>query len=672
VAAIAADFLAVEAEAPWSARARGAYLRDTHPGMPLAVSPSMNTAPVIQTSIQSTVGPSAAAGADNAANAGGAPSSFAGALTAAGAKPGRRSAAAKQSDDGASGGRLPPAGNQSPPIPVPRASATAMATPHSNGGSAADRPRMGRSRASGSVPAENPSAVQAAAGAAAMISGAESLSGPTRYVADGNATAAGAAAMISGAESLSGPIRHATDGNAATAGPAGAINRAVSGEVHTGTNDAVGVAADAAVAFGAMGGQPAMGARIESGLAAKFAAAAGASAPVAADADAAPKPTAATPIAPLQSNPALTSGAVATPVSTPSDPSAITASAPATAAVPVVPTGNAAPAAAASAKPLAAALRPVSRALGRTTAPATESGRAPADGGEADSVFSKVSGSSGAPSLASSSAKAPAPTILGGGSQDAAPTAAAAAAAAAGTSQPANTGKVAGDDSYDSDAYAGVGSAQPGGSGMRAAAGSLVAPDAANAPVVAAAGAHAPAGFDLAALTGGGDAAAGLSQLNANAAVGAFADATPTPALRIHASVDSADFSQGLSDRVSWMVDNDVNGAKLQVNPPQLGPIELRISVQGDRAQVWMVTHSAVARDALESSSPKLREMLNAQGFGQVSVDISQRSFQDRSAYTPPYQRESAAVGGATVTPAAPTIAASAPRSLQGALDAYA
>ena len=45
-----------------------------------------------------------------------------------------------------------------------------------------------------------------------------------------------------------------------------------------------------------------------------------------------------------------------------------------------------------------------------------------------------------------------------------------------------------------------------------------------------------------------------------------------------------------------------------------------------------MTSHSAVTRDALESSSPKLREMLGAQGFGQVSVDISQRSFQERSA----------------------------------------
>src|ERR1700688_4161889 len=144
--------------------------------MLLANSSSMNTAPVIRTSVQPSVGPSTAAGADNTADAGGAQSTFAGALNAAGAKPGRRSGASKQSDDGASGGSLPPAGNQSPPASVPQAAATAVATPHAGAGSAADRPRTERGKASGSAAAENPLAVQAA-GAAAIINGAKSSSG---------------------------------------------------------------------------------------------------------------------------------------------------------------------------------------------------------------------------------------------------------------------------------------------------------------------------------------------------------------------------------------------------------------------------------------------------------------------------------------------------------------
>jgi flagellar hook-length control protein FliK len=205
-----------------------------------------------------------------------------------------------------------------------------------------------------------------------------------------------------------------------------------------------------------------------------------------------------------------------------------------------------------------------------------------------------------------------------------------------------------------------------------AAAGSLSAPSISNLAQAAASDKHSHTESGIATAGGNtGDAAAGLSQLSSNSPVSAPADATPTPTLRVHASVDSSEFAQGLSDRVSWMVDNSVNGAKLQVNPPQLGPIELRISVQGDHAQVWMTTHSAVTRDALESSSPKLREMLGAQGFGQVSVDISQRSFHDRSAYTPPYERASSADGNAAAR-AVSTIASAAPRASLGALDAYA
>ena len=145
----------------------------------------------------------------------------------------------------------------------------------------------------------------------------------------------------------------------------------------------------------------------------------------------------------------------------------------------------------------------------------------------------------------------------------------------------------------------------------------------------------------------------------------------PTPSLKVAASVGHIrEFGAGVADRVSWMVDNNLNGAKLQVNPAQLGPIEVRIAVQGDHAQVWLTSHSAVTRDALESSSPKLREMLGAQGFGQVSVDISQRSFQERPPQAQTYDWTPSANRGAATAAVSPASAAqSRPR---GAVDAYA
>jgi flagellar hook-length control protein FliK len=83
-----------------------------------------------------------------------------------------------------------------------------------------------------------------------------------------------------------------------------------------------------------------------------------------------------------------------------------------------------------------------------------------------------------------------------------------------------------------------------------------------------------------------------------------------------------------------------------------------------------MSTHSAVTREALESSVPQLKNMLSTQGFTQVNVDISQRSFQERSATPQQYTWAPSASGAA---PAASVASASAaPRAAQGMLDAYA
>jgi flagellar hook-length control protein FliK len=169
----------------------------------------------------------------------------------------------------------------------------------------------------------------------------------------------------------------------------------------------------------------------------------------------------------------------------------------------------------------------------------------------------------------------------------------------------------------------------------------------------------------------GGNGAAGAAQLLANPT--ASTAATPAPVLKVAAAVDSAEFGQGVATQVSLMVDRNLNSASLQVNPPALGPIEVRIALQGGHAQVWFTSHSPVTRDALESSSSKLREMLGTQGFAQVSVDISQRSFQERSAQSQSYQampaERSAAGSGAS---AQVRSAGSIPRAASGLLDAYA
>jgi len=166
-----------------------------------------------------------------------------------------------------------------------------------------------------------------------------------------------------------------------------------------------------------------------------------------------------------------------------------------------------------------------------------------------------------------------------------------------------------------------------------------------------------------------GDGAAGAAQLAAGAGTGT--DATAAPTLKVSAEVGTPEFAQDVTDHLSWMVGNNLNGAKLEVNPAQLGPIEVRIAVQGNQAQISLTAHSAATRDALEASSPKLREMLGAQGFAQVSVDISQRSFQDRSPAAQSYDWQPPSDRSASSS-AVTSASASTPRISSGVLDAYA
>lgn len=171
---------------------------------------------------------------------------------------------------------------------------------------------------------------------------------------------------------------------------------------------------------------------------------------------------------------------------------------------------------------------------------------------------------------------------------------------------------------------------------------------------------------DLSLAGASNDGSAGAAQLLTS---NTPTDSSPSPTFKVAAGVDTAGFGQGVADKVSVMMDGNLTSAKLQVNPPALGPIEVRIALQGGHAQVWLSSHSAVTRDALESSSPKLREMLGSQGFSQVSVDISHRSFQDRS---PPSQAYEAMPSIEGVAPVLAQASASISRSAIGLLDAYA
>lgn len=81
-------------------------------------------------------------------------------------------------------------------------------------------------------------------------------------------------------------------------------------------------------------------------------------------------------------------------------------------------------------------------------------------------------------------------------------------------------------------------------------------------------------------------------------------------------------FVADLGQRVVTMVEQGVHDARLRVHPEHLGPIDIRVRLDGDSAQVTFHSAHGVVRDALADAVPRLRELLGAAGFGLEHVDI--------------------------------------------------
>jgi flagellar hook-length control protein FliK len=80
------------------------------------------------------------------------------------------------------------------------------------------------------------------------------------------------------------------------------------------------------------------------------------------------------------------------------------------------------------------------------------------------------------------------------------------------------------------------------------------------------------------------------------------------------------------------MVGQNLRQADLQLSPADLGPLEVRVVVTHDQANVSFTSNHAHVREALEAAIPRLREMLEQQGLNLANADVSQHSFAEQRA----------------------------------------
>ena len=94
-------------------------------------------------------------------------------------------------------------------------------------------------------------------------------------------------------------------------------------------------------------------------------------------------------------------------------------------------------------------------------------------------------------------------------------------------------------------------------------------------------------------------------------------------ALSVSSSGNNQQWGDALGERVSFLINNKLNSAEIRIDPPQLGKLDIQIHIKDDSAQVVIHTQHAQTRDLVESSSFRLREILQEAGYSSVDVNVS-------------------------------------------------
>ncbi len=117
--------------------------------------------------------------------------------------------------------------------------------------------------------------------------------------------------------------------------------------------------------------------------------------------------------------------------------------------------------------------------------------------------------------------------------------------------------------------------------------------------------------------------------VNPHAPVRSPQSATPAPASTpVATPVGAPGWGNEIGDKVVWMVGRQETRAELVLNPPNLGRVEVSLTMNGDQATATFTSANATVREALENAMPRLREVLQGAGISLGQTQVGAESFQ--------------------------------------------
>ena len=160
---------------------------------------------------------------------------------------------------------------------------------------------------------------------------------------------------------------------------------------------------------------------------------------------------------------------------------------------------------------------------------------------------------------------------------------------------------------------------------------------------------------------------------------GGVAHPSPRPAdagtplqAELHAELGSKDFAPALGSQLKVLVRDGVEHAQLRLNPAEMGPIEVRIRIDGSQAQVEFSAAQAPTRQALQEAVPALASALRDAGLTLSGGGVFEQARDPRGDAQPQARHGAVPSGENSIDEGAPLTPAPRMPRARGAVDLYA
>ena len=88
------------------------------------------------------------------------------------------------------------------------------------------------------------------------------------------------------------------------------------------------------------------------------------------------------------------------------------------------------------------------------------------------------------------------------------------------------------------------------------------------------------------------------------------------------------DFANAVKDKVMIMINQKIQQIEIQLNPAELGSMNIRINLQNEQAVVSFIVQNQQAKEAVEENMDKLKNMLAESGVDVGDANVEQQDQQ--------------------------------------------